>query len=127
MPEATLDRRTVVLGAAWAVPVIAAAIATPLAAASGEPVCDRYHKYNASGQDVADIEITNTAVIVTYRKTTDIQDINVHKPSGNRNIHVDGKVMVKTQVIIPLEGCEDPSFVQVHGNNVHYYGGGVFR
>lgn len=34
MPEATIDRRTVIQGAAWAVPVIAAAIATPLAAAS---------------------------------------------------------------------------------------------
>lgn len=32
-----LDRRTFVKGAAWSVPVIAAAIATPLAAASGEP------------------------------------------------------------------------------------------
>lgn len=127
MPEATIDRRTVVIGAAWAVPVIAAAVSTPLAAASGEPVCERYHKYTAYGQNVADIEVTNTAIIVTYRKTTDIRDINVHKPSGNRNIHVDGKIMVKTQVIIPLGGCEDPSFIQVHGNNVHYYGGGVFR
>ena len=35
--EATLPRRTVVMGAAWAAPVIAMAVATPMAAASGEP------------------------------------------------------------------------------------------
>ncbi|WP_251050731.1 MULTISPECIES: hypothetical protein [unclassified Microbacterium] len=34
---APVSRRTVVLGAAWSVPVIAAAIATPLAAASTTP------------------------------------------------------------------------------------------
>lgn len=33
----TIDRRTLIKGAAWAVPVIAAAVAVPLAAASGEP------------------------------------------------------------------------------------------
>jgi hypothetical protein len=45
MPDSTpssdsrrgLDRRTVLVTAAWSVPVVAAAIATPLAAASGEP------------------------------------------------------------------------------------------
>lgn len=127
MKNTDLTRRTVVKAAAWAVPVIAVAVATPLAAASGEPTCERYYRYEAYGQDVADIEITATAVIITYRKTTDIQDINIHKASGNRNIHVDGKVKVKTQVAIPLANCEDPTFVQVHGNNTHYYGGGVFR
>ncbi|WP_226533572.1 hypothetical protein [Microbacterium paraoxydans] len=39
LPESSVSRRTVVVGAAWSVPVIAAAIAAPLAAASApEPL-----------------------------------------------------------------------------------------
>lgn len=40
--QTDLKRRTVIKGAAWSVPVIAAAIATPLAAASGEPPVANY-------------------------------------------------------------------------------------
>lgn len=132
-----ISRRTIVKGAAWAVPVIAVAVSTPLAAASQVPVCDRYYLYrpqdyqgNGSmgpNNNVAQIEVTGTAVIVTYRRETDITDINVHKASGNVNKHIDGRVKPGTQIVIPLANCEDPTFIQVHGNNTHYYGGGVFR
>lgn len=40
LTQTGMKRRTVIKGAAWSVPVIAAAVATPLAAASGEPPKD---------------------------------------------------------------------------------------
>lgn len=43
-----MDRRTVVKGAAWSVPVIAAAVAVPLAAASTTPTRDRL-TFNTAG------------------------------------------------------------------------------
>jgi len=131
-----ISRRTAVLGAAWAVPVIMAAVAVPLAAASTSGACEpRFHLYRPQdysdhmnpSNNVAEILVTETAVIITFRRGTDILDINVHKASGNVNIHENRKVKPNECITIPLVNCEDPSFIQVHGNNVHYYGGGVFR
>lgn len=137
MPE--ISRRSVVLGAAWSVPVIAAAVAVPLASAS-QPIdtcVDRMHLYRPQdyqgdgsmgpNNNVAEILVTGSAIIITFRRNTDILDINVHKTSGNVNHHKDGKVHPGTVVNIPLFDCEDPTFIQVHGNNTHYYGGGVFQ
>lgn len=136
MPD--LDRRAVIRGAAWSLPVIALAVATPLAAASGQPGCsDRAHLYrpqdysgNGSmgpNHNVAEILVTGSAVIITYRKPVDLVDINVHKPSGSVNRHENRRVAAGESITIPLVDCEDPTFIQVHGNNAHYYGGGVFR
>ncbi|QGZ16775.1 hypothetical protein PBI_LEAF_128 [Microbacterium phage Leaf] len=110
MPE--LDRRTVVKSAAWAVHLY-------------RP--QDYNNHMGPSNNVAEILVTNTAVIVTFRRGTDILDINVHKPSGSVNRHENRKVKPGESIVIPLVDCEDPSFIQVHGNNTHYYGGGVFR
>lgn len=137
MTEKGISRRTLVKGAAWSVPVIAVAVSTPLAAASTAPVCERFHHYDPKNYgpydsmgpqyNVATITVTATAVVIKYIRETDIQDINIRKTSGSQNLHVDGRVNVGREIIIPLVDCEDPSFIQVHGNNAHYYGGGVFR
>jgi hypothetical protein len=41
--EPTLERRTIMKGAAWSIPVIALAVATPAAAASGDTDLGAYH------------------------------------------------------------------------------------
>lgn len=134
MPEPT--RRTVVTGAAWAVPVIAMAIATPLAAASQPPCGNEVYWYNpkdyASGgsmgpaHNVATIQVVvGVGVTVTFVKAY---------PNATA-INIDGKIVKKWDggakpgdaFTFALDGCCDPTFIQVDGNNTHYYGGGVFR
>ncbi|PQZ87711.1 hypothetical protein CQ018_17320 [Arthrobacter sp. MYb227] len=51
--SSTQNRRTIVKGAAWSVPVIAAAIAAPMAAASGETGTLVVSTNNCSGLEIA--------------------------------------------------------------------------
>lgn len=131
-------RRTVMVGAAWAVPVFAAAIATPLAAAS-QPTCEgqgQVHWYNPTdhgsgggsmgpAHNVATIEvIVGIGVTVTFMKAY----------KNATAINIDGRIVKKWDngakpgdtFTHPLEPCCDPTFIQVDGNNTHYYGGGRF-
>lgn len=126
-----ISRRSVVKSAAWSVPVIAAAIAVPQSAASNssEPPCKNRAYVSTLGEhDVAIILITGEYVIVQYKKDVDLIDINLHKSSGNINMHIQRKVKAGEKIVVAeLKNCEDPTFIQVHGNNTHYYGNGVFR
>lgn len=139
MTDPSVTRRTVIRGAAWSAPVILAAFAVPLAAASQPPYggCDdRMHLYrpqdhsgNGSmgpNHNVAEILVTGNAVIITFRRPVDNLDINVHKASGNVNRHENRKVKAGECITIPLANCEDPTFVGVHGNNAAYRGNGIF-
>ncbi|MFB2599477.1 hypothetical protein ACEXQE_16920 [Herbiconiux sp. P17] len=47
--EPTLERRTIMKGAAWSIPVIALAVATPAAAASGDTDLGAYHINGSCG------------------------------------------------------------------------------
>ncbi|MCS5716785.1 hypothetical protein N1027_01395 [Herbiconiux sp. CPCC 205763] len=47
--EPTLERRTIMKGAAWSIPVIALAVATPAAAASGDTDLGAYHLNGSCG------------------------------------------------------------------------------
>lgn len=121
-----MDRRSLLKAAAWSAPVIAIAVAAPAAAAS-DTVCTNFAQSPVTQYDVAEVVIDGPGkqIIVTYKKDIDIIDVNVHTSAGNQNIHKAG-VQAGHVEVIKILVC-DPTFVQVHGNNTHYYGGGVFR
>lgn len=132
-----ISRRSVIKGAAWSVPVIAASVAMPLAAATGscpeqglkffyDPTDYPGNGSMGPNTNVATIEvIVGVSVTVTFIK-------------AYRNataINIDHKIVKKWDngvkpgevFTYPLDKCQDPTFIQVDGNNTHYYGGGVFR
>lgn len=82
-------RRTIVLGAAWSVPVIAAAIATPLAAASLPPkpptlVCTPRNPYDG---DLQAVTFDGNTMIILFRTTArNWVDVTVRQ-SGFKEIH----------------------------------------
>lgn len=143
-----VSRRTLVKGAAWSVPVVAVAAATPLATASptNSGACKTgeagklysYKPKNYGNNDsmgpqynVAEIEVlTGGYVKVKYVKDYPNQtSINVNGQIIHRS--PDSGVKAGHECSIPLSGIGggicDPTFIQVDGNNTHYYGGGQFR
>ncbi|WP_291796568.1 MULTISPECIES: hypothetical protein [Brevibacterium] len=137
VPGAT--RRKVVVGAAWSLPVIAAATAVPAASASA-PVCEEVtHCYSPKDHgkksplgpkhNVAAITvITGKAVIVRYlRKYPHQTSINIDHTLVHRSGDHGVREGFEFTYDLTDAGICDPEFIQVDGNNVHYYGGGVFR
>lgn len=129
-----MDRRTLVKSAAWAAPVVALAVAAPAAAAS-TPTCqaetyifDPHTTPLDHGQgDAVKITIlTGSAVVFEYLRDVDSVDINVRTASGASNTHPNRAAKVGETITVPLGECVDPEWIQVHGNNVHYYGAGRF-
>jgi len=59
----TIDRRTVVKGAAWSVPAIAAAVAMPLASASGTPECPGCMKAGVGAFTLAGVAASSRATL----------------------------------------------------------------
>lgn len=122
-----ITRRTA-LGAAWSIPVIALAVAAPAAAASDTPpVCEKKTWVSTVGEhDVAKITVvTGESVVVEFVK-----------PYPNATaLNINGQIIWKSNdgasagdvYYAPLDDICDPTFIQVDGNNTHYYGGGVFR
>lgn len=84
-----ISRRTVVRGAAWSVPVIAAAIALPLAAASEPPtppklLCRPRNPYDG---DVQDILFDGNVMTIIFRSTAqNTVDVTV-RIQGYSEIH----------------------------------------
>ena len=122
-----MPRRTVLRGAAWSVPVIAAAIATPLAAASeptpqptsGPPlgVCGFYHHGNNGSYYVyAD------KIVVTYNTPPDIYELNVKfKHGGSASWGTNyGTAPARGSLewIVPLP--RPATWVQCHGISDHF-------
>lgn len=134
-----LDRRTILKAGAWATPALILATAAPAAASqSGTPCADqgktyiydpRHYTGNGSmgpNHNIAKITvIVGVSVIVEYIKSyphataVTIDHKIVHKL--DRVNDESGKIFT-----FPLLECQDPTFIQVDGNNVHYYGGGQF-
>lgn len=133
-----VSRRTLVRSAAWSLPVIAAVVATPLAAGS-KPTCPdqglRWFydptDYPGNGSmgpnhNVATIEvIVGVSVKVTFiKRYNNATALNVN----GKIVHKwDSGAMPGASYTHILERCDDPTFIQIDGNNTHYYGGGVFR
>lgn len=131
-----MNRRELLRAGAWAAPVIVLTTAAPAAVASGEPCDPKTYAYDprnypgngsmGPNNNIAKITvITGVAVIVEYIKSypyataVNINHKIVHKL--DRVNDESGKTFT-----FPLEKCQDPTFIQVDGNNTHYYGGGKF-
>lgn len=129
--EPLIERRHILEKAIWGVPVVALAVAAPKAAASD--VCElKTYEFIAdpnNPNDRADIiVVTGKWLIVTYVKgynsATEIKSDEVRFWKSP-----DSGVIPGFQQVIDLSkyGICDPNWLQVDGNNTHYYGGGVFR
>lgn len=133
-----LSRRQLVQAGAWAAPAIVLATAAPAAATSVDPCPDqgktyiydpRHYTGNGSmgpNHNIAKITvIVGVSVIIEYIKSY---------PHATA-VNIDHKIVQKLDRIndesgkiftFPLLECVDPKFIQVDGNNVHYYGNGSF-
>lgn len=134
-----IGRRTVVKGAAWSIPVIAAAVAMPLAAATGScPDQGAVYHYDPRHGNINGGEKNNVAmitvvvgeyIVVEFIKDANHPHVNIRmrQTDPTQNHHYPRKVLAGEKFTYPLDKCVDPAWIQVAGNNVHYYGGGVFH
>lgn len=132
----TVERRTVLKGAAWSVPVIALAVAAPAQAAAS--TCEgQLYIYDPRDSDLNGGEKNNVAkmtiltgshIEIEFLKTVGHPHVNIRRAGkGTQNYHYARTVNAGEKFTYPLDECEDPEWIQVAGNNVHYYGGGVFH
>lgn len=130
-----MDRRSLLKAGAWAAPAILLATAVPAAAASVTPCECRTYSYDPKRYkpgdsmspdfNVAKITvITGTAVIIRFVK--DYPNATALNINGKIVKKWDRGVRKGTEFTAPLEKCTDPTFIQVDGNNTHYYGNGRF-
>lgn len=134
-----VTRRTIVRNAAWALPVIAASVATPAAAASevGEacPAKGEMHVYRPENYGSNDsmgplYNVAEIQVVVGVGLTITFVKVYQWATAVNINGRIvqkwDNGAPVGTTFTYPLDDICDPWFVQVDGNNTHYYGNGRF-
>lgn len=132
----TIDRRTVIRTAAWVAPVIGLAVGTPLAQAS--PKCGKdapvftYNpkttKINRGKNDKVMVSIQEgESITFTYLK--DVDSINIQYKINDKTTvyHPNERAKAGRCVTIPLTSCFPVQWLRVHGNNVEYYGQGVFN
>lgn len=131
-----MERRTLIKGAVWSVPVVALATATPAAAASAPACANQGETYTYDPRSYAvgssmgiDTNIAHIEVVVGVGVTvTFLRDYR--NATALKIDHVE--VIKQTAAWAgdvwtwPLPECYDPSMIQVDGNNTHYYGGGRF-
>lgn len=98
--SAGLSRRTIVKGAAWSVPVIAAAVAVPMAAASTDPL------------DLGNLWTSSAAVNAINISTGSFEIVTQDNPIGSLN----GAITTVTITYTPVDGNPfsllEPSLVQ---------------
>ena len=132
-----MDRRAMLKATAWSVPALVLATASPAAAVqSGCPnqgatyVYDPRH-YTGNGSMGPNHNIAKITVIVGVSVIIEYIKSYPHATAVN----IDGKIVHKLDRVndtsgkvftFPLPYCVDPKFIQVDGNNTHYYGGGIF-
>lgn len=132
----SIDRRTVLKNTAWTVPVIAMAIGTPQAQAS--PKCGKnspvytYNpkttKINRGKNDKVMVSIQDgQSITFTYLK--DVDSINIQYKINDKTItmHPNKRAYAGQCITIALTSCSPVQWLRVHGNNVEYYGQGVFN
>lgn len=131
----SMNRRDVLKNVAWTAPVLAVAIGTPLAQAS--PKCGKdapvftYNPkkttINRGKNDKVMVSIQEgQSITLTYLKNVD--SINVQYKIDNKTItyHPNARAREGQCVTISLSSCSAIQWLRVHGNNVEYYGQGVF-
>lgn len=119
-----LSRRTVIKGAAWSIPVIAAATAVPLAAASSTGSKTVTCGSKAAG-DNGSYTIDGTRIIVSYRTAPDIYEINVHFADGTSASYGTNYATAPARGTLrwAVETGKAISWVQVHSFNTHFQNG----
>jgi hypothetical protein len=115
-----ITRRTVIHGAAWSLPVIAAAVATPLAAASCPPEEAKPITCGGTPYDNGTYTIVGRTIVVNYRTVPDIYEINAKgagwaKSYGTNFGTAPKRGALTWTVVLPYE----PTKIQVHGFNAH--------
>lgn len=114
-----LDRRQVLKGAAWSVPVIAVAVATPQAAASTVPdepiICGGTTGNNGT------YVVTGNVIVVNYATAPDIYEANVQLADGTRLSFGTnyGTAPQKGSLTWTIALPAKPTWVQIHGFNAH--------
>lgn len=134
-----LSRRQLIQAGAWAAPAIVLATAAPAAATSVDPNCAKQgttyiydpRHYPGSGSMGPNHNIAKITVIIGVSVIVEYIKSYPHATAVN----IDHKIVQKLDRIndesgkvftFPLLECVDPTFIQVDGNNVHYYGNGSF-
>lgn len=130
------SRRSLLKGLAWGIPAVTLAVAVPAANASytPEPCEKQYWEFDprtttleAGKNDKVIIRVmTGHFVEIEYLEDVDSIDVNIKKLSGNLNFHPNRAAKKGEILTFKLDFCDDPSEIQVHGNNIHYRGKGVF-
>lgn len=122
-------RRQILKAAAWTIPAVAVAVAAPAIAASDTCPEDTYF-HPASDTDPWD------GVQITIRTGHSLEAIFLRDYPHATALNINGQIIEKidtapagTVFLADLAqlGVCDPTFVQVDGTNVHYYGNGVFK
>lgn len=122
-------RRQLLKAAAWAIPAITVAVATPAIAAS-DTCPDETYFHPASATDPWD------GVQITVRTGHFVEARFIQGYPYAAALNIGGQIIDKvdsapagTVFLADLAqlGICDPTFIQVDGTNTHYYGNGVFK
>ena len=122
----TLSRRTIIKGAAWTIPVIAAATAVPLASASTKGTADPVVTCgSAAAGDNGSYTISGERVIISYDSAPDIYELNAHFRDGTSASYGTnyGTAPAAGSLQWDVETGKPVSWVQVHSFNTHYQNG----
>lgn len=116
------SRRSVLKAAAYSLPAIAVAVATPAIAASDTCPDETYFHDDGTVQ-------------FTVRTGHYVQAVFLKDYPHATALNIDGQILLKYDNGVKAgdsffaelpSGLCDPSFIQVDGTNTHYYGNGVF-
>jgi len=124
-----LSRRTVIKGAAWSIPVIAAATAIPLAAASTTtprgPSKPAVTCGSTAAGDNGSYTVDGERVIVSYDSAPDIYELNAHFVDGTSASYGTnyGTAPAQGSRQWSVETGKPVSWVQVHSFSTHYQDG----
>ncbi|WP_233615800.1 hypothetical protein [Leucobacter chromiisoli] len=112
----TTSRRAL-LGAAWAVPVIAAAVAVPAVSATTDPS----RTCGGTSGDNGTYTVTGNVLTISYTRAPDIYEINARgvgwsKSYGTNYGTAPARGSLSWSVVLPGE----PTWVQAHTFDTHY-------
>ncbi|ALJ22073.1 hypothetical protein [Microbacterium sp. No. 7] len=115
------SRRTILKGAAWAMPVIAAAVTAPVAAATSVPATEPA-VCGGTGGNNGRYYVEDDRITVAFDAAPDIYEINVRYVDGSAQSfgtnYGSAPARGETAWAVPLRAR--PAWIQVHGFNDHY-------
>lgn len=124
-----VSRRQVLKAAAWTVPAVVVAVGTPALAASD--VCGDETFFHP-GDPASEWD----AVRITVRTGHFVEAVFLRDYPHATALNINGQVVHKLDgasvgdvffADLAVLGVCDPTFIQVDGTDIHYYGNGVFK